>query len=155
MGADATHVPKGPVATGVFVYGLWQRLTPAQKRVLLEAARTHGPKVAAATVAAAAGTPEALTRRADQAAVHAEGGAHDPVLLELVRGRVALARRRPPRAPDVGDAGTLELERAASSSRCRIERQAPMFWGSSWAQTISSRCGRAAMTSATASTGNG
>ena len=45
--------PKGPVATGVFVYGLWQRLTPAQKRVLLEAARRHGPKVAAATVAAA------------------------------------------------------------------------------------------------------
>ena len=45
--------PKGPVATGVFVYGLWQRLTPAQKRVLLEAARRHGPTVAAATVAAA------------------------------------------------------------------------------------------------------
>ena len=45
--------PKGPVATGVFVYGLWQRLTPAQKRVLLEAARKHGPKVAAATAAAA------------------------------------------------------------------------------------------------------
>ena len=44
--------PNGPVATGVFVYGLWQRLTPAQKRVLLEAARRHGPKVAAATVAA-------------------------------------------------------------------------------------------------------
>ena len=45
--------PKGPVATGVFVYGLWQRLTPAQRRVLLEAARRHGPKVAAATLAAA------------------------------------------------------------------------------------------------------
>jgi len=45
--------PKGPVATGVFVWGMWQKLTPAQRRVLLEAARRHGPKVAAATVAAA------------------------------------------------------------------------------------------------------
>jgi hypothetical protein len=49
----ARMFPKGTIATGVFVYGLWQRLTPAQKRALLEAARTHGPKVAAATVAAA------------------------------------------------------------------------------------------------------
>ena len=53
MSAMPRMFPKGPVATGVFVYGLWQRLTPAQKRVLLEAARRHGPKVAAATVAAA------------------------------------------------------------------------------------------------------
>jgi hypothetical protein len=49
----ARMFPKGPVATGVFVWSLWQRLTPAQRRVLLEAARRHGPKVAAATVAAA------------------------------------------------------------------------------------------------------
>ena len=44
--------PKSPVATGVFVYTLWQKLSPAQKRALLDAARTHGPRLAAAAAAA-------------------------------------------------------------------------------------------------------
>ena len=46
-------IPKSPVATGIFVYSLWQKLSPAQRRMLLEAARTHGPRVAAAATAAA------------------------------------------------------------------------------------------------------
>jgi TRAP-type C4-dicarboxylate transport system substrate-binding protein len=41
-------IPKTPVAAGMMAYSLWQRLTPEQRRVLLEAARTHGPRVAAA-----------------------------------------------------------------------------------------------------------
>ena len=36
------------MAAGLFAYGLWRKLSPAQRRLLLEAARTHGPKVAAA-----------------------------------------------------------------------------------------------------------
>jgi hypothetical protein len=42
------RIPKTPVAAGMMAYSLWQRLTPDQRRVLLEAARTHGPRVAAA-----------------------------------------------------------------------------------------------------------
>jgi hypothetical protein len=41
------------MAVGLFAYGLWRKLTPAQRRVLLDAARTHGPKVVAAATAAA------------------------------------------------------------------------------------------------------
>ena len=63
--------------------------------------------------------------------------AHDPVLLALVRGRVALARARLPRPADVRDA-------ARPCSRGRPPRAgggstatAPMFCGSSCAQTTS------------------
>jgi hypothetical protein len=37
----------------MFAYGLWRKLSPEQRRVLLAAVRTHGPKVAAAATAAA------------------------------------------------------------------------------------------------------
>jgi len=46
-------LPTNPMAAGLFAYGLWRKLSPAQRRVLLEAARTHGPRVAAAAAAAA------------------------------------------------------------------------------------------------------
>jgi len=36
------------MAAGLAAYGLWRKLTPAQRKLLLDAARTHGPKVAAA-----------------------------------------------------------------------------------------------------------
>ena len=42
------RIPKNPVAAGMFAYSIWRRLTPEQRRLLLEAARTHGPKVASA-----------------------------------------------------------------------------------------------------------
>jgi hypothetical protein len=48
----ARLIPKNPVAAGLLAYSLWQKLTPAQRRVLLQAARTHGPKAAAAATAA-------------------------------------------------------------------------------------------------------
>jgi len=41
-----------PVSLGFATYRLWRRLPPAQRRLVLELARTHGPKVAAAAVAA-------------------------------------------------------------------------------------------------------
>lgn len=45
-------IPTNPVAAGVLAYKLWRKLPPAQRRVLLRAARTHGPRVAAAAAAA-------------------------------------------------------------------------------------------------------
>ncbi len=39
---------------GWVLYKLWRRLPPKQRRQLLEAARTHGPRVASAAAAAAA-----------------------------------------------------------------------------------------------------
>ena len=41
-------LPRNPMAAGLAAYGLWRKLTPAQRRLLLDAARAHGPKVAAA-----------------------------------------------------------------------------------------------------------
>ncbi len=46
-------IPRNPVAAGLLAYSLWRKLPPAQRRLLLEAARTHGPRVAAAAAAAA------------------------------------------------------------------------------------------------------
>ena len=45
--------PTNPVAAGLFAYTLWRKLPPAQRRLLLNAALTHGPRVAAAATAAA------------------------------------------------------------------------------------------------------
>ena len=63
------RIPKNPVAAGMLAYSLWAKLTPAQRRMLLEAARTHGPRVAAAAkahgpkVAAAAAAAAAQARK--------------------------------------------------------------------------------------------
>jgi hypothetical protein len=63
------RIPKTPVAAGMMAYRLWQRLTPEQRRVLLAAARTHGPTVAAAAkthgpkVAAVAAAAAAQARK--------------------------------------------------------------------------------------------
>jgi hypothetical protein len=46
-------IPKNPVAAGWLAYTLWRKLPPNQRRLLLAAARTHGPRIAAAAVAAA------------------------------------------------------------------------------------------------------
>jgi hypothetical protein len=46
-------IPTNPVAAGLFAYTMWRKLPPAQRRLLLQAARTHGPRVAAAAAAAA------------------------------------------------------------------------------------------------------
>ncbi len=46
-------IPTNPVAAGLFAYTLWRKLPPAQRRLLLDAARTHGPRVAAAAAATA------------------------------------------------------------------------------------------------------
>ena len=46
-------IPTNPVAAGWLAYTMWRKLPPAHRRLLLTAARTHGPRVAAAAAAAA------------------------------------------------------------------------------------------------------
>lgn len=43
--------PTSPVGLAFTAYHLWRRLPPAQRKQVLLAARTHGPKVAAALLA--------------------------------------------------------------------------------------------------------
>ena len=43
--------PTSPIGLAFTAYHLWRRLPPAQRRQVLLAARTHGPKVAAAILA--------------------------------------------------------------------------------------------------------
>jgi len=52
-GAMPRLIPTNPVAAGLLAYTMWRKLPPAQRRLLLNAARTHGPRVAAAAAAAA------------------------------------------------------------------------------------------------------
>ena len=94
-----------PVALGLAAFRLWRRLPPAQRRMLLEVARTHGPRVAAARRRRgerACPPPGALTRLSSSSATPS-ACPHDAVLLALVRRRVALARARLPRAADVAE----------------------------------------------------
>jgi hypothetical protein len=51
-----------PVSLGFATYRLWRRLPPAQRRLVLELARAHGPKVAAAAVAASTPVRTRATR---------------------------------------------------------------------------------------------
>jgi hypothetical protein len=37
----------GPVGVALTVYDVWRRLPPRQRKLVLELARKHGPKVAA------------------------------------------------------------------------------------------------------------
>ena len=52
----ARLIPTNPMAAGLFAYTMWRKLPPAQRRLLLQAARAHGPRVAAAAASAAAAT---------------------------------------------------------------------------------------------------
>ena len=43
----------GAIGLALTAYDIWRRLPPSQRRVLLGAARRHGPRIAAAAAAAA------------------------------------------------------------------------------------------------------
>jgi hypothetical protein len=43
--------PKGTIGMALAAYKLWRRMPPAQKRLMLDQARRHGPKAAAAATA--------------------------------------------------------------------------------------------------------
>jgi hypothetical protein len=45
--------PTSPIGLAYGAYYLWRRLPPAQRRQVLQVARRHGPKVAAAVLARA------------------------------------------------------------------------------------------------------
>jgi hypothetical protein len=47
------RIPTTPTALAFLLYRTWKRLPPKQRRQLLNVARTHGPRVAAAAAAAA------------------------------------------------------------------------------------------------------
>ncbi|MCP9487122.1 MAG: aldehyde dehydrogenase family protein [Gaiellaceae bacterium MAG52_C11] len=43
--------PTNPIGVAITAFELWRRLPPKQRRRVLEATRTHGPKIAAALLA--------------------------------------------------------------------------------------------------------
>jgi len=45
--------PVTPVTAGMALFRLWRRLPPAKRRMLLQAARKHGPRIAAGAAGAA------------------------------------------------------------------------------------------------------
>jgi len=47
------RIEAGILFAGLFAYTMWRKLPPTQRRLLLQAARAHGPRVAAAAAAAA------------------------------------------------------------------------------------------------------
>jgi hypothetical protein len=47
----ASMPPRGTIGMALAAYKLWRRLPPAQKRLVLDRARVHGPKAAAAAAA--------------------------------------------------------------------------------------------------------
>ena len=51
MSAVPRFRPTSPIGLALSAFQLWRRLPPAQRRQVVQAARTHGPKVAAAVLA--------------------------------------------------------------------------------------------------------
>ena len=43
--------PTNPIGVALTAFELWRRLPPKQRKRVLEATRTHGPKIAAALLA--------------------------------------------------------------------------------------------------------
>jgi hypothetical protein len=43
--------PTSPIGIAFTAFHLWRRLPPAQRKQVLKAARTHGPKIGAAILA--------------------------------------------------------------------------------------------------------
>lgn len=46
------RIPKSPFALTLVLFRLWRRLTPAQRRMVVDLARAHGPRIAAGAAAA-------------------------------------------------------------------------------------------------------
>jgi hypothetical protein len=47
------RIPKSPLALAFFLFRLWRRLPPAQRRMVVRLAWAHGPRIAAGAAAAA------------------------------------------------------------------------------------------------------
>jgi hypothetical protein len=48
---DGHMPPKSTIGMALAAYRLWRRMPPAQRRLVLDQARVHGPKAAAAAAA--------------------------------------------------------------------------------------------------------
>jgi hypothetical protein len=46
-------IPRSPFALTLVLFRVWRRLTPTQRRMVVELARAHGPRIAAGAAAAA------------------------------------------------------------------------------------------------------
>ena len=123
----------GPLGLALTAYDVWRRLPPTQRKLVLQQVRRYGPVVATQALrsARAAAPPARSPRR------------------RALRGRSGPARAGAPSgSPRSGSparggrrSGAGRPCGRASSRRCRIERHAPMFCGSSCAQTTSWRLG--------------
>ena len=47
------RIPKSQLALAFFLFRLWRRLPPAQRRMVMRLAWAHGPRIAAGAAAAA------------------------------------------------------------------------------------------------------
>lgn len=57
------RVPKHPLGVALAAWRLWSRLPPRQRRLLLRAARTHGPRLASRAAAGAGAAALGRIRR--------------------------------------------------------------------------------------------
>ena len=62
-GAMARLRKPGAIGLALTAYDIWRRLPPSQRRMLLSAGRTHGPRIAKAAAAAAAAKRTAKKKR--------------------------------------------------------------------------------------------
>ena len=105
--------PKSTIGLALAAYKLWRRLPPAQRAARVRSgaqARAEGGGRGSGRCIKSRKTPLGNAQRL----------ADDPLLLDEVRRRVALARARAPRPADVAQRHA--VSGSASSSRWRIER---------------------------------
>jgi hypothetical protein len=58
-------VPRGagPIGLALSAYDVWRRLSPRQKKLVIEQVKRHGPKVAGQAVRSARAAAEAMRKR--------------------------------------------------------------------------------------------
>jgi hypothetical protein len=59
------RVPRGagPIGLALSAYDVWRRLSPRQKRLVMEQVKRHGPKIAGQAVRSARAAAEAMKKR--------------------------------------------------------------------------------------------
>ena len=59
------RVPRGagPIGLALSAYDVWRRLSPRQKKLVLEQVKRHGPKIAGQAVRSARAAAEAMKKR--------------------------------------------------------------------------------------------
>jgi hypothetical protein len=59
------RVPRGagPIGLALSAYDVWRRLSPRQKKLVMEQVKRHGPKIAGQAVRSARAAAEAMKKR--------------------------------------------------------------------------------------------